>query len=293
MNRYLLGCTTLCALGLSGCEQTKPPTPEGLKLIKLRTATGTKNTKLEAKSQPSPPRAGQTSIWEFKVFDIHDKPDGTRREWKFFNALPQSSKDKGTTEVLMNAWLVSKDRQVFLSQKPKYAQYGSFVTDWTIPRNGPYTLWVEYQPVVAKDELSMDDLKDSKILPVEFAHWDLTVQGDPSVVPSLPVATPGGSATAYSVDASSYGTRAPVFVSLPLTQLKVNQKTVLSPQISGATGEVADQSFTALSPDGQTLVHEIGVAPSLSPGQKGAWRAWFSFSLDGKSFVAPFDLNVS
>lgn len=292
MNRYL-GIALSGALCLAGCEQTKPPTPEGLRLIKLRTATGTKNTKLEAKSQPSPPRAGQISIWDFKVFDIRDKPDGTRTEWKFFKDLPQSSGDKGTTEVLMNAWLISRDKTVFLPQKPSSKQYGSFVTDWTIPTGGPYTLFVEYQPVVAKDELSFNDLQKAPALPVEYARWDFLVEGNPSVVPTLRVASQNGLATAYSVDANDYGTRAPISISLPATQLKANQKTMFSPQISGTSGTVSDQSLTALSPDGQTLVHEVGAAPSLVLAQKGAWRAWFSFSLDGKPFVAPLDLNVS
>ncbi len=259
----------------------------------MRTATGTHSTKLETKTQPSPARAGQISIWDFKVFDIHDKPDGTRTEWKFFNALPQSSSDKGVTEVLMNAWLISRDKTVFLPQKPVAKQFGSFMTDWTIPKGGPYTLFVEYQPVVAKDELSFNDLKKAPVLPVEHARWDLEVEGNPSVVPALPVATKDGLATAYSLDAGNYGAPAQVSVSLPVVQLKVNQKTTLSPRVSGANGTVSDESLTALSPDGQTLVHEIGTMPSVTLGQKGKWCAWFSFSLDGKPFAAPFDLNVS
>jgi hypothetical protein len=294
MNRLFLGVATLSlgALCLAGCEQTRPPTPEGLKLIKLRTATGTRNTKLETKTQPSPARAGQISIWDFKVFDIHDKPDGTRTEWKFFKDLPQSSSDKGTTEVLMNAWLISRDKTVFLPQKPSAKQFGSFVTDWTIPQGGPYTLFVEYQPVVAKDELSFNDLKKAPALAVEHARWELNIEGSPSVVSTLRVAVKDGEATAYSLDASDYGASTAFSVSLPATQIKVNQRTIFHPQIAGTNGDVSEQSLTALSPDGQTLVHEIGATPSVTLGQKGVWRAWFSFSVDDKPFAAPFDLNV-
>lgn len=280
------------ALCLVGCEQTRSPTAQGVKLIKARTATGTQNTKLETKTQPSPARAGQISIWDFKVFDRKDNPDGTRKEWKFFSALPQSSSDKATTEVLMNAWLISRDKTVFLPQKPSAKAYGSFMTDWTIPKGGPYTLFVEYQPVVAKDELSLEDLKERKILPVEHARWDLSIQGTAGAGSTLRVAVKNGKATAYSLDTSNYGARAQVSLSLPLVQLKNNQKTTLSAVINGASGTISDESLTALSPDGQVLVHEIGATPSLTLAQKGVWRAWFSFSLDGKPFAAPFDLNV-
>ncbi len=298
MNRYFLGWATLGALCLAGCEQTRPPTPEGLKLIRLRTATGTHSTKLETKTQPFPARAGQISIWDFKVFDIHDKPDGTRTEWKFFNALPQSSSDKGVTEVLMNAWLISRDKTVFLPQKPVAKQYGSFMTDWTIPKGGPYTLFVEYQPVVAKDELSFNDLKKAPVLPVEHARWDFSVEGDASasaLTPQIAIGADENSdtRTIYSLDPAGYGTRAPFRLNLLVVPLKANIRTTLDPKIRATGGQVSDQSLTALSPDGQTLVHEVGAAPSISLGQKGKWRAWFSFSLDGKPFAAPFDLNVS
>ncbi|MBW3637172.1 MAG: hypothetical protein KY445_12025, partial [Armatimonadetes bacterium] len=154
---------------LSGCEQTRPPSPEALKKIAARTAIGTTLTKLEARSQPEIPRAGEVSIWDLKVFNIKDKEDGTRQEWKFFAPLPQAgSKDSAassTTEVLMNAWLISRDGAVFLPVRPSYKGYGSFVTDWTIPRPGPYTLFVEYQPAI----------KGEKALPIEMARWNFRV----------------------------------------------------------------------------------------------------------------------
>jgi len=298
MNRRLLLFFALGALCLAGCEQSKPPTPEGLRQIRLRTATGTLDTKLEARSQPSPARAGQISIWDFKVFDIHDKPDGARTEWKFFSALPQSSADQGTTDVLMNAWLVSKDKTVFLPQKPAYKQYGSFITDWTIPKSGPYTLWVEYQPVVAKDELSSDDLKGSKTLPIEHAHWDFSVAGQgnsPALAPQMAVGADLKSVTQsiYSLDRSDYGARAPFRLAVQSEAFRLERRTKFLPKIESAQGQISDQSLVALSPDGKTLVHEVGAAPSLILGQKGVWRAWFSFSLDGKPYAAPMDLSVS
>jgi len=297
MNRRSFLFALGCALCLAGCEQTRPPTAEGLRQIHLRTAGGTANTKLEARSQPSPARSEAVSIWDFKVFDKRDKPDGTRTEWKFFNALPQDSPDQGTTQVLMNAWLVSQDKSVFLPQKPAYKQYGSFVTDWTIPKGGPYTLWVEYQPVIAKDELSSDDLKGSKALPVEHAHWDFAAGGNgtpPALVPQIAVGPDAGSVTqsVYSLDARNYGTLAPFRLTLSSVAFQANRRAKFIPHIA-ATGLISDQSLVAISPDGKSLVHAVGGTPSLTLPQKGVWRAWFSFSLDDKPYAAPLDLTVS
>ncbi|BCM92869.1 hypothetical protein IAD21_04753 [Abditibacteriota bacterium] len=290
-------------LALAGCEQTKPPTAEGLKLIAARTARGTVNTKLESKTQPSPPLAGNVSIWDFKVFDIADKPDGTRTEWKFFNALPQSSTDKSTTEVLMDAWLISKDRSVFLPQKPAYKQYGSFITDWTIPQAGFYTLWVEYQPVKAKDELNFRDIQKAKAglsfqhaqkepdLAVEHARWEVAVGGT-ATSRSLTPSEHGGAFVVYSLDSNDYAAGTSLDVAIDPVKIISNQKTTFSTTINGATGTIGEQSLTALSPDGQTLLHDIGANPQLTFAQKGKWRAWFAFEVDGKPYVCPIDLVV-
>ncbi|RYZ83185.1 MAG: hypothetical protein EOP06_20415 [Proteobacteria bacterium] len=280
------------ALALAGCEQTLPPTAEGLKLIAARTAKGTKNTKLETKTQPSPPLAGNVSIWDIKVYDIVDKSDGIRKEWKFFNDLPQSSADKTATGVLMNAWLISKDLSIFLPQKPAYKQYGSFLTDWTIPQPGPYTLWVEYQPVVARDELSFQDMKDkSKVLKIEHARWDLAVKGSGKARPLLP-SPHGGAYAVYSLSASDYGKSVGMDVAFP-ESATVNQKTTFSTtDISGEVGTISDQAVTALSPDGKTLLHGVGTNPQLTFTQKGTWRVWFTYSVDGKPYGSPIDLTV-
>jgi len=297
MNRCIPFLALGSALCLAGCQESPSPTPEGPQQIRLRTATGTANTKLEAKSQPSPARSEAISIWDFKVLDKHDKPDGTRKEWKFFNALPQDSSSQDNTQVLMNAWLVSQDKSVFLPQKPAYKEYGSFVTDWTIPKGGPYTLWVEYQPIVAKDELSSDDLKGSTTLPIEHARWDFSAGGNgtpPPLVPQIAIGPDAGSVTqsVYSLDSSNYGTRAPFRLTLSSVAFQANRRAKFVPHIA-ATGLVSDQSLVAISPDGKTLVHAVGGTPSPILPQKGLWRAWFSFSLDDKPYAAPLDLTVS
>ena len=290
MKRIVFAATLLA---LAGCEQTKPPTPQGLKIIAARTALGGVNTKLETKTQPSPPLAGQVSIWDFKVYEIKDKPDGTRTEWWFFNDLPQSSTEKTATGVLMNAWLISKDRSVFLPQKPAYKQYGSFITDWTIPKNGEYTLWVEYQPVLAKRELSLQDARQkAKVLDVEHTHWDLSVGGTATSPPVSP-SEMGGNRRVYSLDAANYAAGSGMSVTLNSSPAVVGQKTTLSPTVNGATGSIADESLVALSPDGNTLLHGVGANPRLTFSRKGKWRAWFSFSVDGKFYACPFDIDVS
>ncbi len=291
MKRFVVA---FCVLTLAGCEQARPPSPA---VVAARTAKGTKHTNLETKIQPATPRAGETSIWELKVFDKQNKSDGTRKEWKFFNDLPQSSTDKGTTQVQMNAWLISKDRNVFLLHKPAAKGYGSFMTDWTIPSSGDYTLWVEYQPVVAKEELSFQDLKKAPALEVERARWDVAVAGAVKAPPLVPqqkltigVEPP---TTVYSLDASDYGTRAPFQIGFSNAKMQKNKATVLTPSMNNIKGDVTDQSFTALSPDSLALVHIVGAQPSVVLGQSGRWRAWFSFSLDGKPYAAPVDLNVT
>ncbi|RYX81892.1 hypothetical protein EON83_21870 [bacterium] len=282
------------ALALAGCEQTLPPTAEGLKLIAARTAKGTKNTKLETKTQPSPPLAGNTSIWDIKVYDVVDKSEGIRKEWKFFNDLPQSSTDKTATGVLMNAWLISKDRSVFLPQKPAYKQYGSFLTDWSIPQSGPYTLWVEYQPVVARDELSFQDMKDkSKALEIEHAHWDVNVGGTAKAERPLTPSAHGGAYGVYSLSSDDYSKSESMDVAINPEKALVNQKTKFATTISGATGTVADEAITALSPDGNTLLHGVSAMPQLTFAQKGIWRTWFTFSIDGKPYACPLDIQVN
>ena len=289
MKRLALS-VALGTLALAGCEQARPPSPA---VVAARTATGTVKTKFETKTQPEAPRAGSTSIWNFKVFDVQNKPDGTRKEWKFFKALPQSSTDKGTTQVLMNAWLISKDKDVFLPQKPTYAQYGSFLTDWNVPLSGKYILFAEYQPVVAKDELSPDDLKGSKALPVEHARWEIAVGGAKHVGSDFLIVGKNGRATSVgSLDPDGYGIPAPFTVSLAAPPLAVNVPASLAPKLGGVQGEVTEQSVSALSPDSQTLLHAVGPAPQLTFPHRGVWRTWFTFRVDGKPFAASFDLTV-
>lgn len=156
------GASVIGLLALAGCEQAKPPTPEGLKKIEARTATGTKITKLEVRPQPEIPRAGQVSIWDLKVFDIKDKPDGTRTEWKFFVPLP--NKTGSITDVLMEAWMTDSTGKTILQTQPSYKAYGSFLTDFKIPTAGKYTLWVRYQPS-----------QRGKVFPIETARKEIEV----------------------------------------------------------------------------------------------------------------------
>ena len=140
----LLGLPLLVA----GCEQTRPPTPEGRRQIAARTATGTQTTKLEVKSQPDPPRAGQVAIWELKVFALKDTPEGLRKEWKFFATLGAQALAPGTssTQDLMQIEVRDAQNRLIVQNRPTYKAYGSFLTDFKIPQPGKYTLLVRYQP---------------------------------------------------------------------------------------------------------------------------------------------------
>ena len=274
----------------------RPPTPEGLKRIQARTARGTVNTKLEARSQPEPAKAGNVSIWDLKIFDIKDQKNGMRQEWKNFAQLPQQpATEVNNTLVLMNAWLISPDRTVFLPQKPAAKAYGSFVTDWTIPRPDSYELWVEYQPTVAEEELSMKEVltrKASYKLPREVAHWNFVATGEPlegapaaaskiaaPTAAPLPVYDAKGARTSESV------TFAPIIAranrKLPLKWALANQAKLENPEI------------VAVAPDDSTLLHGIGAAPQMTFTKAGLWRVWFNYTRDGASFAAPFVLEVA
>ena len=173
------GAAGLILLGMFGYEKARPPSPESRVKIAARTAKGTVFTRLEARSQPAVPRAGEVSIWDLKVFQPKDEADGTRKEWKFFAPLSGVASDANTSNVLMRAWLISADQTVFLPQTPSYKAYGSFVTDWVIPRAGAYTLWVQYTPT----ELIEGGLPTGKVLAGELAHWNFQVAptaGQPS-----------------------------------------------------------------------------------------------------------------
>ena len=269
---------------LAGCEQKKPPTPEGLKKIAARTASGTVTTKLEARVQPAIPRAGEFSFWDLKVFDIQDQEDGTRKEWAFFKPLPQPSSDATISEVLMKAWIISRDGRVFLPARPKYQGYGSFNTDWTIPRPGAYTLFAEYQPAAT-----------GKIYPVELAHWNFqVVPGKEAAKPlgerphwtqthnPLPITLRGAS------DGEPAGT-------LSIENLPSRKGETRATKIVAAPEGAQDMDLAALS-SGGTFLHfprnPDGTFAVNFP-KSSTYRVWAYFTLNGAPYAAPINQVVS
>ena len=293
MKRIL--CAPLLALILAGCQPLRPPTPEGLKRIQARTAQGTVNTKLEARSQPEPAKAGNVSIWDLKIFDIKDQKNGMRQEWKNFAQLPQQpGTGINNTLVLMNAWLISPDRTIFLPQKPAAKAYGSFVTDWTIPRPGSYELWVEYQPTVAQEELSMQEVltrKASYKLPREVAHWNFVATGESleGAPAAAKVAAPR--AAPFPVyDAK--GARTSDLVTLVPIAARAGRPLILKWALANQA-KLENPEIVAIAPDNSTLLHGIGTAPTLTFTKAGIWRVWFNYTRDEQSFAAPFVLEVA
>ena len=289
--RYFLLLPLLC---LAGCEPYRPPA--NAKLIQERTALGTTQTKVEARPQPYPVKAGNVSIWDLKVFDIKDKSSGLRTEWKTFAQLPQQpNATVSNTMVLMNAWIISRDGTIFLPQKPTAKGYGSFVTDWTIPRPGPYQLWVQYQPTIATEEgLTLSQLasrKASQTLKMETAHWPFVAGGEllasaPPSAPNAPAATPQAipiydAKGALIADTVKFGT-------IPI---RAGQEVILKWSASGAPIETPE--IVALAPDGKTLAHGIGTQAAMSFGVPGTWKIWLYFARDGQSFAAPDSLTVA
>ena len=275
---------------LGGCEQAGPPSAAALQKIAARTASGTVVTKLEARSQPEIPRAGEVSIWDLKVFDAQDKEDGTRQEWKAFSPLPQAGAKNGAagnmTDVLMNAWLISRDGRVFLPSRPSYKAYGSFLTDWTPPRPGPYTLFVEYQP----------DAKGDKIFPIEIARWNFRVAAGPSpakAVSEAPHWKPSQNPAPITLHGAGDGEPAGA-LSIDNLPLKAKEKATVV--VKGAPEGIEDVQLVALSAGGNLLHFRPlpeGRSFEVSFPKSAMYRVWASFSLNGAPYAAPLNLWVS
>ena len=289
------GAVGLTLLGLFGYEKARPPSPDGRKKIEARTAKNTIHTRLEARSQPEKVRAGQVSIWDLKVFQPKDKPDGTREEWKFYAPLANASLSGNVSQVFMRAWLISADKRVFLPQIPSYKGYGSFVTDWTIPQNGAMTLWVEYTPI----KLVRDGLPGGEILTTELARWNFQVAGEkkPNFEPlPAPTKAPSGEEffPAMSLDRATYGAKSPFGIMLRRENFRANQSGGLDWSVTGIgeNVEVETEDFAAISPNGQTFFHESSDTVAATFNAPGIWKCWFSFQIDGKKYGAPVDFLV-
>ena len=298
MNKsYLLALFALTS-ALAGCQPMRPPSPAAQKLIKEQTAIGPVNTKVQAKPFTYPVKTGELSLWDIKVFSIKDKDNGLRQEWKHFAQLPQQLDATITnTQVLMNGWIISRDGTVFLPQKPTYKAYGSFYTDWTLPRAGDYTLWLEYVPAVAhEEELSAQELinrKASYNLPREVAYWDFKAVGAALPTPSysevLSPSPPKGR-VAVSVY-NDKGGRMGEVVHCAAPLARIGQKADLQWAVANQK-PVENPEIIAIAPDGSTLLHGIGAAPSLTFDKAGEWKIWFNYTREGRSFAAPYVLKV-
>ena len=289
----------LALIALAGCQPTRPPSPEAQKLIDEQTATGPVYTKIQARPFTYPVKAGQQSFWDIKVFDIKDKESGLRQEWKHFAQLKQQPGTKvNNTQVLMNGWIISRDGTIFLPQKPTYKAYGSFYTDWMIPRPGDYTLWIEYQPALAHEsELSMQELIDRKAstnLPREFAHWDFKAVGE--TLPTTDMAeitSPApseGQKMIFVRNDRGGKTGEVVFLDVPTT--RVGQKTTFQWSVPGRN-PIEDPEVVAIAPDKSTLLHGIGTSPTMTFTRAGEWKIWFSYARGKQSFAAPYSLTVA
>ncbi len=295
MPRFSRTLLALPLLILAGCQPTRPPSPAAQKLIDAQTMSGPVNTKVQARPFTYPVKSAELSLWDIKVFDVKDKDNGLRQEWKHFAQIPQQPGATITnTQVLMNGWIISRDGTIFLPQKPTYKAYGSFYTDWTLPRPGDYTLWLEYQPSVAhEEELSAAELinrKASYNLPREVAHWDfkavgetLPTKGETQFSSSLPFAIP-------VYDAKGNVAREKVSVNPP--EVRAGRKTELAWKVEGSA-PVENPEVVAIAPDSSTLLHGIGASPELTFTRAGEWKLWFNYMRGDQSFAAPYVLKVA
>ncbi len=300
MFRFSRIALVLPLLVAAGCQPTRPPSPAAQKLIKKQTMIGPVNTKVQARPFTYPVKSGELSLWDIKVFSVKDKENGLRQEWKHFAQLPQHLPPKiNNTQALMNGWIISKDGTIFLPQKPTYKAYGSFYTDWTLPRAGDYTLWLEYQPAVAhQEELSAQELinrKASYNLPRETGYWDFKAVGaslkTTSYAEVLSLAPPKGSVSTTVYNDKGGRTGEVVFFEKP--NARVGQKATLKWSVSGGKGAIENPEIVAIAPDNSTLLHQIGAAPELTFSMKGEWKIWFHYTRGEQSFAAPYVLKVA
>lgn len=290
----------LSLVAVAGCQPFRPPSPAALKLIKAQTLTGPVNTKVRAKPFTYPVRSGELSLWDIKIFDVKDKDNGMLQEWKNFAQIPQQpGTTLNNTQVLMNAWIISKDGKTFLPQKPTYKAYGSFYTDWTLPRPGAYTLWLEYQPSVAhNEELSAAELLERRAsynLPREVGYWNFKAVGASLPAPGysevLSAIPPKGSFSAGVYDDKGARTGEAVFLEKP--KARAAQKSTLNWSVSDAKGAIENPEIVAIAPDNSTLLHGIGMSPELTFTVPGEWKLWFNYARGAQSFAAPYSLKVS
>ena len=290
----------LALLVVAGCQPTRPPSPAAQKLIDEQTATGPVHTKIQARPFTYPVKAGEPSFWDIKVFDRKDKENGLRQEWKHFAQLKQQPGTKiNNTQVLMNGWIISRDGTVFLPQKPTYKAYGSFYTDWLIPRPGEYTLWLEYQPSVAhEEELSMQELVNRKAsynLPREFAHWDFKAVGEAlkgaPLQAKAPVWNPSSTPSTPLPTYNSKGVQVGIPVLVKPVEARVGQAVKLDWVVKG--DPIGRPEIVAIAPDKSTLLHGIGTAPTMTFTVPGEWKIWFNYTRGEQSFAAPYSLRVA
>ena len=261
--------------------------------------SGLNNTKVQARPFTYPVKSGELSLWDIKVFSTKDKESGLRQEWKHFAQLPQHLPPKiNNTQALMNGWIISKDGTIFLPQKPTYKAYGSFYTDWTLPRAGDYTLWLEYQPSVAhQEELSAQELinrKASYNLPREVGFWDFKAVG--KSLPNLKTDTDDSVHVSSGLPLKTYnnrGERVQDDVTIQRIAARVGQKTRIPWALQSGAAPLENPEIVAIAPDNSTLLHEIGSAPELTFDAPGEWKIWFSYTRGGQSFAAPYSLKVA
>ena len=284
---------------LAGCEPMRPPSPAAQKIIDAQSLKGLHSTKVQAKPFTYPVKAGETSFWDIKVFNVKDKPDGLRQEWKHFAQIPQQPGTKiNNTQVLMNGWIISKDGTIFLPQKPTYKGYGSFYTDWTLPRAGDYTLWLEYQPSVAhNEELSAAELinrKASYNLPREVGYWNFKAVG--KSLPNLKIDNDNSVHVSSGLPLKTYnhrGERVKDDVTIQQTSARVGQKLRIPWALQSGAPPIENPEIVAIAPDRSTLLHEIGASPAMTFDAPGEWKIWFNYTRGEQSFAAPYSLKVA
>ena len=99
---------------------------------------------------------------------------------------------------------------------------------------------------------------------------------------------------AYSLENATYRQKSRFVVGFQRANFKAGESADLSWNIENApqNSSITAPDFAALAPDGKTFFHDSGLKNSVTFAQKGDWKGWFSFAVDGQKYVAPIDIAV-
>jgi len=273
-------------------------------------------SRLEWKAQPKTLQANRRALWSLKVLWKVKPKEGRPyiRDFTFVN------------EHILHLYVVSQDRKYFAHLLPEPRDYGHFLVETALPRQGEYQLLAEYVPHAALPELKR------KTVEVSPSPNGAEVSAPPA--PPLLVAGKETKSAAVFTALDSAGNpqlsgdgledAAPANYAVLLnaaTPLVTGEEVTFHATAFNPNGNMTEvQSyldgagfFSALSQDGATFVRGIaGKFPPIIPAsdnvdrsaaragtdftmrfpRAGRYTLWCEFGLERARLCAPFQIEV-